>query len=51
MSQVPASDCAVAELESADAVVIDTPMHRFTVPSALKAWIEARLSTVTSVPI
>jgi len=27
-------------LESADLVVIGTPMHNFTVPSALKAWID-----------
>jgi FMN-dependent NADH-azoreductase len=30
----------VRELEAADIVVIGTPVHNFTVPSALKAWID-----------
>ncbi|HTM78322.1 MAG TPA: NAD(P)H-dependent oxidoreductase [Devosia sp.] len=30
----------VRELESADFVVIGTPMHNLTVPSSLKAWID-----------
>lgn len=30
----------IRELESADFVVIGTPIHNFTVPSALKAWID-----------
>jgi FMN-dependent NADH-azoreductase len=30
----------IRELESADVVVIGTPMHNFTVPSALKLWID-----------
>lgn len=30
----------VAELVAADIVVIGTPVHNFTVPSALKAWID-----------
>jgi FMN-dependent NADH-azoreductase len=30
----------IRELEGADVVVIGTPMHNFTVPSALKAWID-----------
>jgi FMN-dependent NADH-azoreductase len=30
----------VKELEAADFVVIGTPMHNFTVPSTLKAWID-----------
>jgi FMN-dependent NADH-azoreductase len=34
------SEQLVQELESADVVVIGTPMHNFTVPSALKAWID-----------
>jgi FMN-dependent NADH-azoreductase len=34
------SEELIAELESADFVVIGTPMHNFTVPSALKAWID-----------
>jgi FMN-dependent NADH-azoreductase len=34
------SDELIRELESSDCVVIATPMHNFTVPSALKAWID-----------
>jgi FMN-dependent NADH-azoreductase len=34
------SEELVQELESADFVVIGTPMHNFTVPSGLKAWID-----------
>ncbi|KRB97710.1 NAD(P)H dehydrogenase [Hydrogenophaga sp. Root209] len=34
------SEELIQELEAADAVVIATPMHNFTVPSALKAWID-----------
>jgi FMN-dependent NADH-azoreductase len=34
------SEELIQELESADYVVIGTPMHNFTVPSALKAWID-----------
>jgi FMN-dependent NADH-azoreductase len=34
------SEELIQELESADCVVIGTPMHNFTVPSALKAWID-----------
>jgi FMN-dependent NADH-azoreductase len=34
------SEKLIQELESADFVVIGTPMHNFTVPSALKAWID-----------
>ncbi|MDB5806384.1 MAG: NADPH-dependent reductase family protein [Betaproteobacteria bacterium] len=34
------SEELIAELENADFVVIGTPMHNFTVPSALKAWID-----------
>ena len=34
------SDEAVAELMGADAIVIGVPMYNFTVPSALKAWID-----------
>ena len=46
----PAEDCPngsmlqseelIRELESSDCVVIATPMHNFTVPSTLKAWID-----------
>ena len=34
------SEELIQELERADSVVIGTPMHNFTVPSALKAWID-----------
>ncbi|SDH24072.1 FMN-dependent NADH-azoreductase [Paraburkholderia phenazinium] len=34
------SEELIAELEGADALVIDTPMHNFTVPAVLKAWID-----------
>ena len=34
------SEALIRELESADVLVIGTPMHNFTVPSALKAWID-----------
>jgi FMN-dependent NADH-azoreductase len=34
------SDTLIEELESAACIVIGTPMHNFTVPSALKAWID-----------
>ena len=34
------SEELIRELESADVVVIATPMHNFTVPAALKAWID-----------
>lgn len=30
----------IAELEDADVVVIGTPLHNYTVPSVLKAWID-----------
>lgn len=35
-----ASDRLIAELEVADFVVIGTPMHNYTVPSVLKAWVD-----------
>ena len=34
------SENLIQELEAAAAVVIATPMHNFTVPSVLKAWID-----------
>ena len=34
------SEQLIQELESSDFLVIGTPMHNFTVPSALKAWID-----------
>lgn len=34
------SDQLIAELDSADCLLIATPMHNFTVPSVLKAWLD-----------
>lgn len=34
------SDRLIAELEQADCLLIGTPMHNYTVPSALKAWLD-----------
>lgn len=34
------SETLIGELEAAEAVVIATAMHNFTVPAALKAWID-----------
>jgi FMN-dependent NADH-azoreductase len=34
------SEDLIRELECSDYVVIGTPMHNFTVPSALKAWLD-----------
>jgi FMN-dependent NADH-azoreductase len=37
---VETSDELIRELENSDVVVIGTPMHNLSVPSALKAWID-----------
>ncbi|MFC7397280.1 FMN-dependent NADH-azoreductase [Chelatococcus sp. GCM10030263] len=34
------SEVLIREVESADVIVIGTPMHNLTVPSVLKAWID-----------
>lgn len=34
------SESLIRELDAADVVIIGTPMHNLTVPSALKAWID-----------
>lgn len=34
------SEALIQEVEAADAIVIGTPMHNFTIPSVLKAWID-----------
>jgi FMN-dependent NADH-azoreductase len=34
------SEALIEELSDADLIVIDTPMHNFTVPASLKAWID-----------
>lgn len=42
-ADVPAlahSERLVAELDTADAVVIASPVHNYTVPASLKAWID-----------
>ncbi|TFW29721.1 FMN-dependent NADH-azoreductase [Duganella callida] len=40
LSSLAWSDLLIDELKAAEAVVIATPMHNFTVPSVLKAWID-----------
>jgi FMN-dependent NADH-azoreductase len=40
LSSLAWSDLLIEELRAADAVVIATPMHNFTVPSVLKAWLD-----------
>lgn len=34
------SDQLISELEQADVLIISTPMHNFSLPSALKSWID-----------
>ena len=34
------SEKLIEELDAADILIISTPMHNFTVPSMLKAWID-----------
>lgn len=34
------SEQLIAELEAADAIVIGLPMHNYTIPSCLKAWVD-----------
>ncbi|MGA4506734.1 FMN-dependent NADH-azoreductase [Propionibacteriaceae bacterium G1746] len=38
--KAPLRATLAAELEQADLILIGTPMHNFTVPSVLKAWID-----------
>jgi FMN-dependent NADH-azoreductase len=38
--EVHISQALVAELRSADALLLGLPMHNFTLPSSLKAWID-----------
>lgn len=40
LGSVALSEDLVRELESADCLVISTPMHNLSIPSALKAWID-----------
>ncbi|MBN8897476.1 MAG: NAD(P)H-dependent oxidoreductase [Rhodospirillales bacterium] len=47
------SEVLIRELEGADALVIATPMHNYTVPAVLKAWIDQIVRihrTFTSTP-
>ncbi|MDL2406992.1 NAD(P)H-dependent oxidoreductase [Rhizobium calliandrae] len=47
------SEKLIQEVEAADVIVIGTPMHNFTVPSVVKAWIDQILRvgrTMTSTP-
>jgi len=47
------SEALIQELEAADVIVIGTPMHNFTIPSVLKAWIDQILRvgrTMKSMP-
>ena len=37
---IAVSDELVAELQAADHIVIGTPMYNFSIPAALKAWID-----------
>lgn len=34
------SEMLIREIEAADVIVIGTPMHNYTIPSSLKAWID-----------
>ena len=40
LGTIARSDELIAELERSDVIVIGTPMHNLSVPSALKAWID-----------
>ena len=40
MAAIAVSDELVAELQAADHIVIGTPMYNFSIPAALKAWID-----------
>lgn len=40
LGQLSVSDLLIEELKAADLLVIATPVHNFTVPAALKVWID-----------
>ncbi|MEX3815242.1 FMN-dependent NADH-azoreductase [Paraburkholderia sp. BR13439] len=42
-SQFDISEQLIGEIETTDALIINTPMHNFTVPAALKLWIDYTL--------
>ncbi|QCP52822.1 FMN-dependent NADH-azoreductase [Trinickia violacea] len=39
-SRFDVSEQLIREIETTDALIINTPMHNFTVPAALKLWID-----------
>ncbi|MEZ2144899.1 NAD(P)H-dependent oxidoreductase [Bradyrhizobium sp. DN5] len=48
------AETLIREVEAADVIVIGTPMHNFTIPSVLKAWIDQVLRvgrTMESTPV
>jgi FMN-dependent NADH-azoreductase len=42
-AQFDVSEQLIGEIETTDALIINTPMHNFTVPAALKLWIDYAL--------
>ncbi|MFM0627577.1 FMN-dependent NADH-azoreductase [Paraburkholderia xenovorans] len=42
-AQFNVSEQLIGEIETTDALIINTPMHNFTVPAALKLWIDYTL--------
>jgi FMN-dependent NADH-azoreductase len=42
-AQFEVSEQLIGEIETTDALIINTPMHNFTVPAALKLWIDYTL--------
>ncbi|MBN3820982.1 FMN-dependent NADH-azoreductase, partial [Paraburkholderia sp. Se-20369] len=40
VAQFDVSEQLIGELESTDALIVNTPMHNFAVPAALKLWID-----------
>ena len=45
------SEALIAELLSADVLVLGVPMHNFGIPAALKLWIDQKASTGTSLTL
>ncbi|RQR58817.1 flavodoxin family protein [Burkholderia sp. Bp9126] len=39
-AQFDVSEQLIGEIEATDALIVNTPMHNFTVPAALKLWID-----------
>lgn len=40
IAAIAASDAMIAELETADVIVVGAPMHNFTITGALRTWID-----------